>query len=149
MSLFGHTIPRRSHVVPNIYGILHDAEVFPEPDSFRPERFLETDAATGSLRVRKVEEFVPFGVGRRVCLGRSLAEREVFYAFSSLLHAFHLESADPSSGELPSLEPIAGVTLTPRPFEISLRPRNGFAAVAETQLNMAPNYFSLNARTYG
>ena len=105
-----------------------------------------TGAVTG---VRKVEEFVPFGVGRRVCLGRSLAEREVFYAFSSLLHAFHLESADPESGELPSLEPLAGVTLTPRPFEISLRPRNDFAAVAETELNMAPNYFSLNARTYG
>ena len=73
---------------------------------------------------------------------------QVFYAFSSLLHAFHLESADPDS-ELPSLEPIAGVTLTPRPFEISLRPRNDFAAVAETQLNMPSNYFSMNARTYG
>ena len=73
---------------------------------------------------------------------------QVFYAFSSLLHAFHLESADPES-ELPSLEPIAGVTLTPRPFEISLRPRNDFAAVAETQLNMPSNYFSMNARTYG
>ena len=77
-----------------------------------------------------------------------LLNLQVFYAFSSLLHAFHLESADPES-ELPSLEPIAGVTLTPRPFEISLRPRNDFAAVAETQLNMPSNYFSMNARTYG
>ena len=78
MSLFGHTIPRRSHVVPNLYGILHDPEVFPEPERFDPERFLETDPESGeAIRVRKVEEFVPFGVGRRVCLGRSLAEREV------------------------------------------------------------------------
>ena len=77
MSLFGHTIPRRSHVVPNLYGILHDPEVFPEPERFDPERFLETDPESGAVRVRKVEEFVPFGVGRRVCLGRSLAEREV------------------------------------------------------------------------
>ena len=146
MDLFGHTIPRRSHVVPNIYGILHDPEVFPDPDAFRPERFLEADAAGGAPRVRKVEEFVPFGVGRRVCLGRSLAEREVFYAFSSLLHAFHLDL--PENAALPSLEPLAGVTLTPRPFEVTLRPRND-AAVAETSLNMAPNYFSLNARTYG
>ena len=77
MSLFGHTIPKRSHVVPNLYGILHDPEVFPEPEKFDPERFLETDPESGAIRVRKVEEFVPFGVGRRVCLGRSLAEREV------------------------------------------------------------------------
>ena len=50
MSLFGHTIPKRSHVVPNIYGILHDPEVFPDPEEFRPERFLETDPVTGALR---------------------------------------------------------------------------------------------------
>ena len=85
MSLFGHTIPKRSHVVPNLYGILHDPEVFPEPESFDPERFLETHPESGAIRVRKVEEFVPFGVGRRVCLGRSLAEREVCRKFFSLL----------------------------------------------------------------
>ena len=103
MSLFGHTIPRRSHVVPNLYGILHDPEVFPEPERFDPERFLETDPESGSIRVRKVEEFVPFGVGRRVCLGRSLAEREVCrktfkpytttnfnYALFTTLRAIHI-----------------------------------------------------------
>jgi methyl farnesoate epoxidase/farnesoate epoxidase len=57
-----------------------DPEYWGDPEAFRPERFL--DPATGSL-IRK-ERFVPFGFGKRVCMGESLAKSELFL-FTSIL----------------------------------------------------------------
>lgn len=53
-------------------GICHDQHYFSEPESFKPERFLEKDRLNAFKKV-----FYPFGGGHRICLGRSY-----FYVFS-------------------------------------------------------------------
>lgn len=54
----GYQIPLQCKVVANLYAAMHDPDIFPEPDVFRPERFLGPDG-----QVKPQEAFVPFGVG--------------------------------------------------------------------------------------
>ena len=55
--------------MPNAYLIHHDADIYADPYEFRPERFLEEAPGTYT--------FIPFGGGRRRCLGASFAMVEM------------------------------------------------------------------------
>jgi cytochrome P450 len=61
-----------------------DANVWPEPDKFMPERFLEkaVDFKGGDF------DLIPFGAGRRICPGMPLAIRMVHLVLGSLLNQF-------------------------------------------------------------
>ncbi len=61
-----YTFPRGWTLMPCIYLIHQDPEVFPEPDRFRPERFLEDPKPSSRV-------WVPFGAGARHCVGSHLA----------------------------------------------------------------------------
>ena len=117
MTLHGYTIPAGSQVVPLLHAVHMDPELWDEPEEFRPSRFLSAEG-----KVQKPEYFMPFGVGRRMCLGDVLARMELFLFFSSLMHTFELRS--PQGSSLPSLRGNAGVTVTPDPFDVCLVPRN-------------------------
>ncbi len=58
----------------NIHKFHTDVGYWNDPEVFRPDRFLSDDG----LRVRKPDRFVPFGFGRRICMGESLAKTELF-----------------------------------------------------------------------
>lgn len=76
------TVPARGLVAVMLTTILNDPRVFPEPRSFRPERFLES-------RTYHVGELLPFGGGTRRCLGATFAEAELAIAIATL--ANHLD----------------------------------------------------------
>jgi len=119
----GHTIPKNTHVIPLLYAVHMDPEVWDQPEEFRPERFL-----TAENKVQKPKHFMPFGSGQRMCLGDSLAEMELQLFFSSLMHVFDIQP--PSQDELPSLEGIAGVTVYPKDFEVNFIARNVEALIS-------------------
>jgi hypothetical protein len=100
----------------NLYrrSILHDPAAYPEPDSFRPERFINPD---GSLRDDPVLTSA-FGVGKRICPGRHLADATIFIAVASLLSVFNIEKSD-GSGDGPDAYPFTGNGAT-YGFRISL-----------------------------
>ncbi|GJN29188.1 hypothetical protein PR202_gb17385 [Eleusine coracana subsp. coracana] len=81
----GYTVPRGARVLVNAWAIGHDAKVWPEPEKFVPERFLEKEV---DFRGRDFE-LLPFGSGRRICPGMPLAVRMVHLMLASLLHRFH------------------------------------------------------------
>ncbi|TWU73447.1 hypothetical protein ED733_004651 [Metarhizium rileyi] len=54
----------------------HDPTVFAEPGSFVPDRFLETDAASGKSTAR-YGRLRPWGAGAAMCKGRTFAEKEI------------------------------------------------------------------------
>ncbi|PAA89612.1 hypothetical protein BOX15_Mlig026100g2 [Macrostomum lignano] len=87
----GYRIPADSVVVPNIYGIHRDPRVFPEPEKFKPERYLDAEG-----RFSPNESVVPFGSGKRACLGESLARMELFVFFTRLMqrYRFGLDPAE-------------------------------------------------------
>lgn len=93
-----------------------DPNLWDEPEKFNPTRFINAEG-----KVIKPEYFLPFGVGRRMCLGEVLARMEIFAFFSSLLHSF--EIGVPPGETLPTLKGIAGVTISPNAFKIALKPR--------------------------
>jgi len=66
MQVGGRTVRPPQALVVSIVSIHHDPNTYPEPDMFRPERFLE--------RKYNIYEFLPFGGGHRRCMGAGLAE---------------------------------------------------------------------------
>ncbi|RPD53731.1 cytochrome P450 [Lentinus tigrinus ALCF2SS1-7] len=91
----GMYIPKGSTVFANFAGIMHDPEMFPNPDEFRPERFLETD----DPRLRDFE--LPFGFGRRICVGMHLARNSLYISVARIIWAFDiLPARDEHGGEI-------------------------------------------------
>lgn len=111
-----YLIPRDSTVLVNLNSILKDPKVFPEPNVFRPSRFL-----TDEGRVTIPKEFIPFSIGRRSCLGESLARMELFLYVTSLLQRFKFQS--PVSDPSPKTDGHLGMTYSPFPFRIEVTKR--------------------------
>jgi cytochrome P450 len=70
--------------------ILHDPANYPDPDAFKPERFLNSD---GTLRDDPVL-ISTFGFGKRLCPGRHFAESTLFIVVASLLSVFKIEKGN-------------------------------------------------------
>jgi len=69
-------------LVPNAYLVHHDPDVYPDPYAFRPERFLDEPPGTYT--------WIPFGGGRRRCLGASFAMQEMKIVLRGVLRACEL-----------------------------------------------------------
>ncbi|XP_051130117.1 flavonoid 3'-monooxygenase CYP75B137-like isoform X3 [Andrographis paniculata] len=80
----GYTIPKNTTVFINVAYIQKDPRFWDNPREFKPERFLggEYDFSGNSFK------FLPFGSGRRICVGLPLGERMVMYFLASLVHSF-------------------------------------------------------------
>ncbi len=70
-------LPAGVHIAPSIYLTHHNPAIYPEPQAFRPERFLERPAGT--------YEWIPFGGGTRRCLGATFALFEMRIVLSTIL----------------------------------------------------------------
>ncbi|GMS80580.1 hypothetical protein PENTCL1PPCAC_2755, partial [Pristionchus entomophagus] len=116
VSIRGVTIPEGASVTPQISMLLTDEKIFPDYNTFDPERFI---TAEGKLKIFK--EFLPFSVGKRQCPGEGLARMELFLFFANLAHRFHIESVDPSNP--PSLVKKMKNGGKPEEFECVLKRR--------------------------
>lgn len=83
----GYHIPKDTQVLVNAWAIGRDPEVWDEPWSFKPERFL---GSTVDYKGQNYE-LIPFGAGRRMCAGVPLAHRMLHLILGSLLHKFDWE----------------------------------------------------------
>jgi cytochrome P450 len=78
--------------------ILHDPEIYPDPEEFKPERFLNED---GSVRDDPTLTLV-FGIAKRICPGRHLVDATIFIVASSVLSVFNVTKAKDENGhEIP------------------------------------------------
>jgi cytochrome P450 len=87
----GYPIRRGAILQAAVYAMHHDPRWFDEPDAFRPERF--SPSAESSLRRHT---YLPFGVGPRICVGKSLGFSQLVAALATLLQEVRL-SADPDA----------------------------------------------------
>ncbi|CAL5047353.1 unnamed protein product [Urochloa decumbens] len=83
-TVMGYTIPKGARVHVNIWAMGRDKNIWPEPEKFMPERFLDraVDIRGGDF------ELIPFGSGRRICPGMTLAIRMVHSVLASLLNQY-------------------------------------------------------------
>ncbi|KAI9058748.1 cytochrome P450 [Trametes sanguinea] len=119
----GWRIPKGALILQNVWAILHDPEVYPEPDIFRPERFLRD----GQLRSDVLDPArVAFGFGRRICPGRHFAEDLLFINVASVLHTFDILPALDNTGKpIPVTAQSSPALLSHvEKFDYKLRPRN-------------------------
>ncbi|XP_041798267.1 steroid 21-hydroxylase [Chelmon rostratus] len=114
-SIAGHFIPKNTVIIPNLFGAHHDPAVWPDPYSFKPERFLE--GGGGSTRA-----LIPFGGGARLCLGESVAKMELFLFTAYLLRDFQFVPPE-SEASLPDLRGVASVVLKVKSYSVIARPR--------------------------
>ncbi len=87
VTIGGFDYPAGVALIPAPYMLHHDPEVYPEPFSFRPERFLDQSPGTYT--------WIPFGGGRRRCLGAAFALQEMKIVITEVMRRFELEPAEP------------------------------------------------------
>ncbi|KDQ53882.1 hypothetical protein JAAARDRAFT_415303 [Jaapia argillacea MUCL 33604] len=83
----GFLIPKGSIVFGNVWSILHDPVAYPEPEKFKPERFLKDGKLNSEVRDPNI---AAFGFGRRICPGRHLSDNGMYSLVSSLLSVFDI-----------------------------------------------------------
>ncbi|RPD67493.1 cytochrome P450 [Lentinus tigrinus ALCF2SS1-7] len=125
----GYLIPKGTMVIPNVWGMNHDPEIFPDPEAFRPERFLDDE--TGTMDVAPPDTHgmghVTFGFGRRICVGLNFANQALFINFAAILWAMDISKAVDATGREITPDPNdlvdAGVVVGPAPFPCKMTPR--------------------------
>ena len=81
----GYRYPPGVVLMASAYLVHHDPEIYPEPQAFRPERFLGTSPGTYT--------WIPFGGGRRRCLGASFAVQEMKVVLRATLRRYEIRAA--------------------------------------------------------
>jgi len=114
----GYEIKKGTWIVANLYGIHHNPNIWGDPETFRPERFLSKDGT----RVEKNEALMPFLVGKRSCLGESLARDTLFLFLTCIFQRFLVKLSLPN-GQKPTYEPTVAFLLNPQKYEVILTDR--------------------------
>ena len=84
-SIGKYVIPKGTIVIPSLMTVLLNPKHFPNPHEFNPRRFLDSNG-----EFKPSEHLIAFGVGKRYCLGQSLAEKEYFWFFTGIMQRFHI-----------------------------------------------------------
>ena len=111
----GMTIPAGTLFMPLMVELLKGS-YWGDGEVFRPERFLDS---TGSCK--KDDHLIPFSIGKRQCLGETLAKAELFLFFTGLLANFDI--LPEVEGKPPSEDYNNGITILPKPFLLRLHNR--------------------------
>ncbi|EMD37520.1 hypothetical protein CERSUDRAFT_73399 [Gelatoporia subvermispora B] len=98
----GFHIPAGSVLLQNLWAILHDPKAYPDPEEFRPERFLKNGELDLSVRDPAV---AAFGAGRRICPGRYFSDMSLFMTVASILQVFNITPPVESQGQPVKIEP--------------------------------------------
>ncbi|OSD04423.1 CyP450 monooxygenase [Trametes coccinea BRFM310] len=115
----GYFIPKGTVIVTNAWGISRDPEAYPDPEEFKPERFLDPNTRDPMAYV--------FGNGRRICTGRHFADASLFIIVASVLHALNIEPPLDEHGKPIHVEPKVTTDMLlsyPEPFKCRITPRS-------------------------
>ncbi|KAI1077228.1 cytochrome P450 [Whalleya microplaca] len=115
------TIPANTLVFLNAWACNRDAEVFTEPDTFAPERWLPNSPTQYAHQYS-------FGIGGRMCVASHLAHNALYTAFLHLIAHFRILPAEGETAEaIDPLKGLKGMTFvaTPRGWRARFVPREG------------------------
>jgi len=123
----GYHIPKGAIVIGNSWAMLHDENTYPDPFTFKPERFL-TSAGTLDPNVQD-PELMAFGYGRRICPGRHIALSTLWLTTASVLSTFRISKALDEEGYPieAEIKYRPGLIYQPEPFVCAVEPRSSAA----------------------
>ncbi|KAI0386882.1 cytochrome P450 [Hypomontagnella monticulosa] len=98
----GHVIPKGTYVGVGVYSLHHNEDYFPDPFTYKPERWLEPNGEDGAPGSRKVmhDAFAPFSTGARGCAGKAMAYLEINLVVAKLLWYFDFKPAPGKLGDI-------------------------------------------------
>ncbi|KAM7208418.1 putative cytochrome p450 protein [Naviculisporaceae sp. PSN 640] len=127
----GYFIPKGTRILPLDWAFLRNPAKYPDPDNFRPERWLEPGWPTFQLPLTQyptIKGMSSFGWGQRQCLGMSLTQDELIVACGSLAWAFTLKhKLNKLTGErkpVPHDKSNSLLIIKPDSFEMDFEPRS-------------------------
>ncbi|KAF5284940.1 hypothetical protein FQA39_LY16895 [Lamprigera yunnana] len=94
-SINGYRIPKGTLVFLNNYDLSMSEKLWDEPESFKPERFIVNN------HLIKPEHFLPFGGGRRSCMGFKMVQLVSFGILSALIQNFSIEPIENECYKVP------------------------------------------------
>lgn len=113
----GYFIPKGSTVIGNTWAITRNPDVYPDPETFNPDRFYEKQTPAAPA----------FGWGRRICPGQHIADTNLFIAISCILSAFQITKARGENGSeiTPTTKArVDSLVYSPEPFPFVIKPRS-------------------------
>jgi cytochrome P450 len=94
-TLGGFALTKDTAIIPNIYSLHTEKQLWKDPENFRPERFLDLH---GRLSLKK-DSSLPFGAGKRLCVAETFSRNTMFLYMTAILQNF-----DFNPREIPSLD---------------------------------------------
>jgi len=120
-------IPKGAIIITNLYEMGRDHRLYPDGDRFDPSRFIDEHGHIKQPERDSKDDYLCFGHGRRVCVGKALAINSLWITFAYLLWAFDFEKGfDANGDEICPTEPgfhDKGATLDPVAFPVRFIPR--------------------------
>ena len=110
-------IPKGTTIIPLLGGMMSNPKDFPDPDKFNPERYLSS-SENGKLEFKPHPKVIPFGIGKRRCIGEPIAKVALKQCVKEVVKHFKLESKD-----LVEDEAKPGYVRGPKHFKIIFNPR--------------------------
>jgi cytochrome P450 len=90
-SIDGHYFAPNVQVAIPTWTIHRDPEVYPDPQTFKPERWM-VDSDVELQRLRSC--YYPFSMGTRGCIGKNMAYHTIYLAVARLVFLFNMEVRD-------------------------------------------------------
>ncbi|KAK1231056.1 hypothetical protein PQX77_005832 [Marasmius sp. AFHP31] len=114
-------IPKGSIIVTNLWHMLNDPDVYPNPFQFDPERHI----ATPDRPAQKDPRHACFGFARRICVGMHLAEATLWLCIVMSLAVFDITPVIGEDGQpiIPEHENTSGTISHPVAFKCNIKPR--------------------------
>lgn len=140
--LMGYSLPANTIVATQAWSLHRDASVFPSPETFLPDRWLET--ADNAIHLSQMtQHMIPFGVGTRVCGGQNLAMMMIRIVVVSMVRNFKIvappETNDKSMDMRDAFVSSAHIVICSLPNVVSLQVI--FPASKECNLKFIPRNY--------
>jgi cytochrome P450 family 307 subfamily A len=90
--LAGYQVNKGTLIFLNNYTLNMSPELWSQPEQFAPERFISPEG-----KLKKPEHFLPFGGGRRSCMGYKMTQYVSFFTLATLLQRYHVSPASEDS----------------------------------------------------
>ncbi|KAJ5969470.1 cytochrome P450 [Penicillium viridicatum] len=112
----GYHIPKGTVIIPNIWVMSFNPEIFPDPHEFKPERWIHNPTL----------EHSPFGFGRRICPGQHLGWSSISILMARLMWAYNISYAyrDGKRIDIDPWDIKLSFTASSRPFDASFQIRS-------------------------
>ena len=115
----GHIIPAGTNIIISAYNAHRDPRHYPDPEKFDPERFTPQNSVG-----RHRYAYIPFGIGRRMCVGHVFATMEAKTILSTVLRRYRVTEVE---GGIKGLEETLKLSFVVSPtngIRVKLLPRS-------------------------